>query len=58
MKKYHTDAIRAMRNEGIAVIVFSPEELDGVDRQDFEEAMVSQSSDIIDNLKPFEDDDD
>lgn len=54
MKQYQIDAIRAMRNEGMAVIVFSAEELDGVDPIDFEDAMVSNASGIIDNLQPFE----
>lgn len=42
--------IRKLRKEGYAVIIFSEEELNGVDPIDFEEAMVAESSHVLDNL--------
>lgn len=44
-------AIRTLRDAGYAVAVFSPEELDGVSIQSVENAMVSNGSDAIEELK-------
>ena len=41
------DAIRTLRNEGCAIAILEPEELDGADPQCVEEAMVNGGQEAV-----------
>lgn len=48
-----TDAefVRDLRKRGFAVVVFSPEEIDGIDRYILEGQLVEEGNNIIEELK-------
>lgn len=45
-------AINAMRRDGYAVVLFSPEELQGADRQRFEERLDDLGTELADEMQP------
>jgi len=51
-------AIHALQKAGFAVIVWSPEELRGVDPEDVEERSIELGSEVIDFMTDEEDEED
>jgi hypothetical protein len=39
--------VRYMRKQGYAIALFTPEELEGVDRRSVEDAMIEAANDVI-----------
>lgn len=52
MNEMQAKAIRSLRNAGWAVVLFSPSELDGADRQRFEERLDDLGADLIAEMAP------
>jgi hypothetical protein len=49
------EVIRELKNEGYAVAIFTPAELEDVEPMDVEDAMISKGWDTIDSLREEED---
>lgn len=49
------DALYALRQHGYAIIIFTPDELNGMDPRDLEEGLVSHANN---NLLPVDNEDD
>lgn len=52
MSDEQNKAIQSLRAQGYAVAVFSPDELQGVDKRDIENQMVREANEAIELLKP------
>ena len=50
LSKFHLEMIRALRDDGFAVVVFTPEELNGADSDQVEEVMIERGWNAIDSL--------
>jgi len=48
------DAFKAMRAKGWAVVWFSPDELQGVDAERFEERLADDGFDLVERMQPEE----
>lgn len=52
MKQTYWGAIDALRREGFAVVLFAPEELQGADRQRFEERLDDLGVELVGEMQP------
>ena len=51
MNRELKDQLSVLRDEGYAVVIFTPDELEGVGSDDVEQALVMEGWDVIERLK-------
>jgi hypothetical protein len=51
MKQQYLQAIRAMRDEGYLVIIWTPEELGDIDPGHMEDTLIERGNDMIEQLQ-------